>query len=254
MVQQSMISLPLGEAFEAISSGADVMERWRHLLEFFGRHGADQVNYAVLDTLSFERECAPVTNFSSMDAGWIKYYLENRLDLHDPHVRFVRERRHLPYRWNAKVAAQLADNKEQEVIALAAEAGLRSQINVIVEDPVGGRNPIGGMSIGSSNCDDDYFRSISGKESLLLTVALLFHNQNIGEIRREQVDAKPLTSRERDCLTFVALGLRTTSIAERLHISEVTVEMHLRNARHKLRAATTAQAVARAMTFGDVVI
>jgi DNA-binding CsgD family transcriptional regulator len=53
-------------------------------------------------------------------------------------------------------------------------------------------------------------------------------------------------------MTHVARGLRTVRIAERLGLSEVTVELYLKNARRKLKAATTSQAVARAMIFGDI--
>ncbi|WP_281993218.1 helix-turn-helix transcriptional regulator [Sulfitobacter geojensis] len=59
-----------------------------------------------------------------------------------------------------------------------------------------------------------------------------------------------LTARERDCLAYVADGLRTADIAYRLGIAEVTVEMHLRKARHRLRARTRDHAVAVAIRQG----
>src|SRR3546814_1656768 len=103
------------------------------------------------------------------------------------------------------------------------------------------------MSIGSSLQADDDFGSGEGKETLLVAAAMLFHHHAISETRRQQVGATPLSPRERDCMTYVARGLRTVRIAERLGLSEVTVELYLRNARRKLKAATTSQAVARAM-------
>ena len=45
---------------------------------------------------------------------------------------------------------------------------------------------------------------------------------------------KTLTSRERDIVRLVALGLRNEEIAERLAIGEVTVKTHLNNVFHKL--------------------
>jgi len=56
-----------------------------------------------------------------------------------------------------------------------------------------------------------------------------------------------LSVRERDCLAHVADGLRVAEIAARLGIAEVTVEMHLRNARIRLDAKTRDQAVAKAV-------
>jgi len=59
-----------------------------------------------------------------------------------------------------------------------------------------------------------------------------------------------LSPRERECLTWLALGLRNARIAEKLGISRPTVELHLGNARRKLNARTREQAVARAIAFG----
>lgn len=89
---------------------------------------------------------------------------------------------------------------------------------------------------------------------MLVAAAAIFHHHAIGEVRRNQVGAQPLSIRERDCMVYAASGFRTARMAERMKVSEVTVEMHLRSARKKLRAQTTAQAIARAMIFGDVKI
>lgn len=62
----------------------------------------------------------------------------------------------------------------------------------------------------------------------------------------------PLTARERDCLAFIADGLRTIDVAHRLGISEGTVEMHTRNARTRLGAKTRDQAVAIAVRAGVI--
>jgi len=55
----------------------------------------------------------------------------------------------------------------------------------------------------------------------------------------------PLTSREREVITLIALGLETPQIAQELHISAQTVRTHVRNAMSKLGARTRAQLVAR---------
>ena len=54
----------------------------------------------------------------------------------------------------------------------------------------------------------------------------------------------PLTSREREVITLIALGDETAQIAEKLHISPDTVRTHVRNAMSKLGARTRAQLVA----------
>jgi len=61
-----------------------------------------------------------------------------------------------------------------------------------------------------------------------------------------------LSPRQREVIELVAEGLTSTRIAERLGVSPETVRTHLRNARLKLGASTKAQAVAIAMTRGEI--
>jgi PAS domain S-box-containing protein len=54
----------------------------------------------------------------------------------------------------------------------------------------------------------------------------------------------PLTEREREVVTLIALGRETAQIATELHISPETVRTHVRNAMARLGAHTRAQLVA----------
>jgi PAS domain S-box-containing protein len=54
----------------------------------------------------------------------------------------------------------------------------------------------------------------------------------------------PLTNREREVVTLIALGHDTAEIAQELHVSPETVRTHVRNAMSKLEAHTRAQLVA----------
>jgi PAS domain S-box-containing protein len=60
----------------------------------------------------------------------------------------------------------------------------------------------------------------------------------------------PLTDREREIVTLIALGRETPEIAAELHISAETVRSHVRNAMGKLGAHTRAQLVATALCAG----
>jgi PAS domain S-box-containing protein len=65
---------------------------------------------------------------------------------------------------------------------------------------------------------------------------------------------EPLTPREREVLTALALGRSGAEIATELFISPETVRNHVRNARTKLGARTRAQAIARALHRGEIYI
>ncbi|WP_241766111.1 PA1136 family autoinducer-binding transcriptional regulator [Ectopseudomonas composti] len=61
-----------------------------------------------------------------------------------------------------------------------------------------------------------------------------------------------LTPREREVLAWTAAGRRQADIATTLGLSERTVENHLRSARRRLGATTTAQAIRTAIRQGEI--
>lgn len=79
-----------------------------------------------------------------------------------------------------------------------------------------------------------------------------------------QIDYKPDTStnpanprvelskREKECLLWLARGLRNDRISEKLGVRPVTVEYHFQNCRKKLNASTREQALAIAITDGHI--
>ena len=65
---------------------------------------------------------------------------------------------------------------------------------------------------------------------------------------------EPLTSRERDVLEWLALGLSNRAIAERLGISEHTVKFHVTAIYGKLGVSSRAEAVRRAARGGLITL
>ncbi len=59
-----------------------------------------------------------------------------------------------------------------------------------------------------------------------------------------------LSPREKECLIWLSVGLRQDQIAARLNIGRKSVEKYIAGARHKLKAATSDHAVAKALIFG----
>ena len=68
-----------------------------------------------------------------------------------------------------------------------------------------------------------------------------------------RVSQLPLTAREREVVTLIALGRETAQIAQELHIAVETVRTHVRNAMSKLGAHTRAQLVALVLTTEQAV-
>ncbi|HAT85695.1 MAG TPA: hypothetical protein DCS30_06975 [Rhizobiales bacterium] len=61
-----------------------------------------------------------------------------------------------------------------------------------------------------------------------------------------------LSSRERECLLWLASGFKSAQIAEKLGLALVTVDMHFKNARKKLNAATREEALAKSIINGEI--
>ena len=58
-----------------------------------------------------------------------------------------------------------------------------------------------------------------------------------------------LTPRERQCLSLAARGYLADGMAEELGLAKATIGFHMKNARTKLHAKTTTEAVAIAVKY-----
>ncbi|WP_306258638.1 LuxR family transcriptional regulator [Pararhizobium sp. IMCC21322] len=113
----------------------------------------------------------------------------------------------------------------------------------------------GGMFIGDIPADepDPHGFLVTHKHDFLL-MAMHLDAKLVQIATRDAQTEVNLTKRESECLTWLASGMLNDKIAERLKISNSTVEFHLRNARHKLKTRTREQAVAVAIGLGIIKI
>lgn len=85
-------------------------------------------------------------------------------------------------------------------------------------------------------------RALVGGHQLATYVAMKADEDRASD-GRERLEP-PLTEREREVVTLIALGYETDQIAAELHISRETVRSHVRNAMSRLHVHTRAQLVA----------
>ncbi len=115
--------------------------------------------------------------------------------------------------------------------------------------PIFGRAGLeGAMSFGGEGVDG------SAQTRLLLTlvgVAAFRSASRLMEAQEREIGGH-LSPREREVLRWTAAGRRQADIAETLGLSERTVENHLRRARLRLGATTTAQAIRSAIRSGEI--
>ena len=120
------------------------------------------------------------------------------------------------------------------------------------------RGPNGQFALFTCNhsCDDDAwaaFIEVNGRDLLLLGHYL---NRKALELEpgRQPEPVQPLSPREVDAMTLLALGYNRAQVAKSLSISEHTLRAYIESARFKLGAMNTTHAVARALSLGLIVV
>lgn len=200
-------------------------------------------SYYGLDIISKE-----VTAFSTSSAEWRSLYISKGYVRKDPITRtaFVSEE---PVLW-----------RDLDTIPLASEILSAGEVYGIPRMGVSMRDTykdeyVGILSVAweekSQDEWDAKFLSIKPKLQNFLTV--------FQDINRElsegfgQLNADGLTAREVEILQWLAGGRSQERIGRSLDISPRTVEAHIKSIRSKLGAASTAQAIARAVSLRVVV-
>ncbi|WGW04141.1 helix-turn-helix transcriptional regulator [Tropicibacter oceani] len=206
----------------------DPDQLWFAATRWLATEGFDKVIHIAAGT------GAPVARTTLGDA-FEDYYRSEGLDRHDPFATYC-----LTASGSVATGADhisdypyLSDD-EKHVILSAADAGFRAGFSSVVRRDAQGWEA---WNIGSSlpRSDVQAIRREHGRD---IRLALLALRGRLGSPVRA-----PLSARERQCLDLISDGFRIKAIARELGLADVTVELHLRNAREKLGAKTRDQAV-----------
>ena len=181
--------------------------------------------------------------------AWVERYLSQEYERIDPVVQGG-FRRFTPVDWKA---LDWSGKAQRAFLAEAIDAGVGNQGFTV---PI--RGPLGQFALFTVNdraSDDAWARFTQTFLNDLILVAHYTNERALDIEGRASSDAaRPLSPRERDALTLLALGQSRVQAAEALSISEHTLRAYVESARLKLGAANTTHAVARALTQGQVVL
>jgi DNA-binding CsgD family transcriptional regulator len=233
----------------AVLAADDPAARFAALTGGLAALGINQVNYGFFDPAAASHAEADIVFLSTMRSDWLAYYADRALHVTDPHVVKVRQGNLLPYRWGETALSALDDPVQCNTALETREAGIRSALCVPLAAPFAPARPVAGITLGSTLPESELNKATAPLGGSLVALAHLFHHLSFGALTRTRLGVKDLSPRERDALTLLAKGLRQAAIADKLKVSRVTVEMHLANARRKLKAATLPEAVARALCW-----
>lgn len=136
--------------------------------------------------------------------------------------------------------------EQRNLIMEAAETGFKAGISSTFK--MTSKKGAGAWNI-MSDRPREVVEAILAEHGDTMQLAAFCAHQTLSKARSVKKCIIPqISSREAECLKWLATGLRTQQIAYRIGLKPVTVEFHLRNARKKLGAATREHALAIAIS------
>ena len=180
---------------------------------------------------------------------WILQYVSNDYVRIDPVIIGCFQRFHpvdwKELDWSSKAA--IAFRKE----AIAAGVGNQGY-SIPIRGP---RGQFALFSLSHNASDTDWAAFTEKHRRDLILCAHSFNQKALEiEVQRQPEPVKPLSGREVDALTYLAMGYSRGQVAQTLSISEHTLRAYVESARFKLGATNTMHAVARAVAEGLIVM
>lgn len=181
---------------------------------------------------------------STYPQAWMAHYLANRYQFIDP-VVLEAQRSHLPFAWRFLTnRTNGLSSAQQKLFAEAAEFGIRDGFTIPFHTAEG---CIAVLSYAFTSVEQ--LKEVMNAQSRLKLLAVYYHTA-VERLLDVQIPDDELSAMERQCLTGIAHGCSLWEISGRIHRPEPDVAGALRSAREKLGTATTAQAIAKAITQG----
>lgn len=177
--------------------------------------------------------------------AWRAHYMAENYQAVDPVIRAASQGFHA-FEW-----AHL-DWSGKRAQTLAADASRFSLGNNGLTIPIHGpRAQFAHLTVTLEGNQEDWdlFKDRTGRALILLGH---FVNRKVLELcgyldTSEEVSLSP---RETDALKYLAMGISRARVADQLGISEHTLRVYIESARHKLGAANTTGAIAKAVRLG----
>ncbi|GJD97789.1 helix-turn-helix transcriptional regulator [Methylobacterium iners] len=171
--------------------------------------------------------------------GWFELYSQRNFVRSDPVIRLCRNTTS-PFEWTEAPYNPETEPGAREVMTRAEDFGMARGFSL----PIHGAN---GQEACFSMSGKNLDLSRRTKPAIHLIAMYAFERARQLNLGTSRDVPNPLTKRERETLTWAALGKSSRDTAEILQITERTATAHTVNAMQKLAAANKTQAVVKAM-------
>lgn len=187
--------------------------------------------------------------FGTYDPAWAQRYQDQDYIRIDPVVLGCFQRFH-PVDWKS------LDWTSKAVRAFRADSIAHGVGNQGFSIPIRGPNGQFALLTLSHTCSDASWEAFMFSYQRDLIVIAHYLNAKALTLQkgRRPDTIRPLSPREIDALSFLAMGYSRSQAADLLGISEHTLRAYIESARHKLGALNTVHAVARAIGEGLIIV
>lgn len=236
------------DAFDRFRAANSAEQRWAAGLHVFGEVGIDWITELSAPQSNLERTLI----HSSIPQEFIDSYVTERVYRDDPWIDICQADLP-PVHLDVTGTLQQASSNRFRLAKLADSFSVES----VTLHPIERGAHVRGVVIYARDAEaKGWVEHPEGSKQVRLAVGLFAaFFQPTGTERQSipyKCTARLLSEREREALAWLAEGLRSDRVAERMGVSTVTVHKHLANARRKLRASTREQAIAIAVRDGEI--
>ncbi|MAP95382.1 MAG: hypothetical protein CMK07_10565 [Ponticaulis sp.] len=198
--------------------------------------------------LTSEEDIAWINN--APEAHFEEYQATNRINDDYGVRKHASENIITPYLIGKEFVSETPDILPNEVdfYDLNDSVGFKSGLVIPLKTPVDDLPT--GFSIWSDLSREKFQTLLASHSGEIILFLMLAQRKVESALFVKANNLQALTDRERDCLGLIANGLRPEVIGDELGIATVTLNYHIGTARKKLSAATNAEAVAKAISYG----
>ncbi len=216
-----------------------------YLEKYLAALGFDRVVYSLITdhpSLKKTRQHGIVRNYPD---DWMKYYFSKGYVDVDPVIKVIKQREG-PFVWGDLPQFKPITKEESTLMNEAQDAKLLDGVGVSFHGPNG---QIVGMGVASSAGGAEIDRD---SLSLIHLLCAQFNHiyQTIEREHSAPEQIVTLSDREKEILTWLAVGKSKSVIGDILHISENTVKTYLQRAFAKLGVHTKQEAIVHAIRLG----
>ena len=237
--------LDIGQFITDTNSAENSDEAFACLEKYLGKLGFDRVVYSLLTDhphLNKNREHGIVRNYPE---DWMNYYFSKGYVDVDPTIKIMKQKQGA-FAWTSLPEIKSISKQEKLLMNEAKDAKLLEGIGLALHGPNG---QIVGMGVASSAGGTELHRDTVSVVYLLCTQ----FNQIYQTLEREKSAAQKiidLSEREKEILTWMAVGKSKSVVGDILNISEHTVKTYLQRAFTKLDVYTKQEAIVHAIRMG----